>query len=317
MEGSELGSKVTKWWWVPILVGGLWLWHESPRDEGLKSSTAPQPSKIQRSSAPAASGSNSEPPTAQVVQQPAITFQKTKAAPSDRPSPLPAGQIQFDVKENGVAIGFGDVVLGKVLGGQDLKSGVAVAQRTRLWDSAQIPFSIQPGVTNLQAIREAMDEIQKTTPMQFVPFEGQADSVAFVLGSEICASYVGRVGGAQPIFLAPKCGKHEILHELMHALGFVHEHSRVDRDRYVEVLWQNIDPQYWLQFNIVPDEYFHDYSGSVFEFDGESIMLYDQKAFAKNPDLESLRAKPGVNLNPSRGTLSRTDRERVFYLYGH
>lgn len=45
--------------------------------------------------------------------------------------------------------------------------------------------------------------------------------------------------------LAPTClqkGRGIVLHELMHVLGFWHEHSRADRDRYIRVDWNEILP---------------------------------------------------------------------------
>ena len=57
--------------------------------------------------------------------------------------------------------------------------------------------------------------------------------------------YVGRIGGGQQLnYASGSCITRfgTVLHELYHALGFYHEHSRWDRDDYVTIVWDNIDP---------------------------------------------------------------------------
>ena len=57
-----------------------------------------------------------------------------------------------------------------------------------------------------------------------------------------CWSYLGRIGSGQILSLVkPQCiDKGTVIHELLHALGFWHEHSRPDRDEHIQVIWNNI-----------------------------------------------------------------------------
>lgn len=53
---------------------------------------------------------------------------------------------------------------------------------------------------------------------------------------------MGRDGGLQLLSLSAfGCMERGIIqHELLHALGFYHEHTRSDRDQYVRINWENV-----------------------------------------------------------------------------
>ena len=38
-------------------------------------------------------------------------------------------------------------------------------------------------------------------------------------------------------------------HQMLHALGFNHEHERPDRDKYVDILYKNIQPNERFNFD--------------------------------------------------------------------
>lgn len=44
-----------------------------------------------------------------------------------------------------------------------------------------------------------------------------------------------------------------VLHEMMHILGFLHEHSREDRDDYINIISKHIDKNHLNNFLKAPD----------------------------------------------------------------
>ena len=243
-----------------------------------------------------------------------INTKKNKTPGAVWPKLPDAGQVRFEVVD-GYAIGYGDVVLGRVKEQGGSRFGFYRPTAARIWPSNEIPYLFAEGLANKAEVEKAIRHFNEKTVIKFVPHSDQPNTLEFVKFEKNCASYLGMTGGRQPVFLSPDCKSDQIIHELMHALGFVHEQSREDRDNYIEVLYDNIDEEFANQFDIAPGSLLNSYRGSVFHFDYDSVMMYLPTAFAAEPGLKTMRSLTNTVIPTKKNGLSESDIERLYDLY--
>lgn len=83
----------------------------------------------------------------------------------------------------------------------------------------------------------------------------------------------------QGVELGRGCLKVGTVHQLGHAIGFYHEHNRPDRDKYIDIVYDNIYDYYENQFQKIPEGESNTL-GMV--YDPASIMHYKGDAFSRN-----------------------------------
>lgn len=183
------------------------------------------------------------------------------------------------------------------------------------WPGGVIPYVIDSKLqAKARVIEDAINDFMAATPVSFVGRAPEDENyLHFVATTELnCASYLGMTGGRQEILIAGDCGKGQILHELMHALGFAHEQSRADRDEHVDILWDNIEAGRYIQFQKLDAAI----SQPVHvPFDFASILMYPSTAFSRN-DGPTMLTKEGDSFEANRQSLSDSDVERIERLYG-
>ncbi|XP_030577996.1 high choriolytic enzyme 1-like isoform X2 [Archocentrus centrarchus] len=194
-----------------------------------------------------------------------------------------------------------------------VKEGDILIQEDRnavqtLWPDATVPYIISDELAYREAeIKAAIKMISDVTCIYFKKHDEEQNYLKFVGGSG-CASFVGCQGGAQKLFVAPVCNVGNLCHEIIHALGLHHEHTREDRDKYVTVNWANILPGKEENFKV---KYGNTQS---LPYDPESIMHYGQAYFSANGNPTMLPKGSGMTIG-QRTHLSQLDMQRLNKLY--
>jgi hypothetical protein len=188
--------------------------------------------------------------------------------------------------------------------------GVAIDGSTRRWPGGVVPYVIPSNFPSPSRITSAISHIESNTNgVDFVTRTNQSAYVTFRTSSG-CSSSVGRTGSVQYVNLASGCSTGNTIHELLHALGMFHEHTRCDRDSFVRINTANIASGYSNNFTKQCTGA-TDYS----TYAEGSIMHYPPTAFSVNglPTIVSLR---GLDSQMGQRTgMNSTDRATINTLY--
>jgi hypothetical protein len=238
--------------------------------------------------------------------------------------------------EGGLITVEGDIVVGEI---PNLPTGsspaLALADRGQMWPNCEVPFDFdptffgqQPGETataqaTRRAVRANIDDAisdwnrdaaitwrRKTAEdRDFVVFTPKTNLCVTIDGiSILCGrSPLGRQGGEQKIFFTRPSSPGDVLsrgtfmHEMGHAVGLGHEHTRIDSEDFIEIRW----PKIRLPFQ----SYFQPRGQSTIEvgaYDYGSIMHYGPDAFSIDGSDTIIPKQPGVTIG-QRTALSTGD----------
>lgn len=188
----------------------------------------------------------------------------------------------------------------------------------QLWPNGIIPYVISREIDarGRQLIRQSMRDWDKHVCINFKQREEEQAYIKFVY-KKGCWSYVGHIGRPQEVSIGrftedPPCDRGALTHELGHALGFFHEQSRPDRDKFVKINWHNIRSGTEKNFRKETDDMI-DSRGVPYDFG--SIMHYSKYAGNNRPGVITIQAvKPSAEIG-QRKMPSKLDIQQARLMY--
>ncbi|XP_015214709.1 hatching enzyme 1.2-like isoform X2 [Lepisosteus oculatus] len=224
---------------------------------------------------------------------------------------MEANEYQAAPPMPGMSFREGDIAVSK---GQRSMSCFA---RSCLWPKSvdgyvYVPYNMSSDYNEIDRmiIESGMESISNSTCIRFVPWTHQRNYLNIQPMSG-CWSFLGVHGGAQTLSLQnPGCMWAGVAtHELMHALGFLHEQSRADRDKYITILWGNI----WKDRVSNFERYKTNNMDSPYDY--SSIMHFGKYAYSEDGDPTILaKSNPAIQIGQRFGP-SAVDIMKINKLY--
>ena len=226
---------------------------------------------------------------------------------------LNGAEVTYD-KADGLNIFEGDILLTDeqiAALGSNIVFGTGVTSATKKWPGKIVYYTYGASATTTtrSKFQTAMNHWTLKTGITFVARTNQSDYIEVIQGSG-CYSNIGRTGGKQQLSIGSSCSSGNAIHEIGHAIGLFHEHTRLDRDSYVIINTGNIQSGYAHNFNK------HAVSGTFDNglLDFGSIMMYGSYSFSSNGNPTITRLN-GTTFNVQRTSLSTNDITAVSIMY--
>lgn len=189
---------------------------------------------------------------------------------------------------DGQAVYEGDMLLGRVdeyggLAGALQGRGIGVNDMFSRWPDGIVvyEFPYSNSLAQQVHVRSAVQHWTDNTTLSFVERTDENasryDNYLQFIDSNGCASHVGMIGGPQPVYISDACTEGSVVHEIGHAIGLFHEHTRSDRNNFVTIDWDQIQNERDINFEMQTanvDRYS--------DYDYGSIMHYGEYFFSKS-----------------------------------